>query len=104
MGDKETAFLYSNGRMIDLGIKEGRAFGINDERQIVGLQQMGEERHPHSIGFLWEKDTMYDLNQCLPKDSPYHIQGAFRINNAGQIAAMGVAGNELHILLLTPLR
>lgn len=104
MGADETAFLYSNGRMIDLGIKEGRAFGINDERQIVGLQQMGEERHPHSIGFLWEKDSMYDLNQCLPKGSPYHIQGAFRINNAGQIAAIGVVGNELHVLLLTPMQ
>ncbi len=104
MAENQTAFLYSNGRMVDLGIKEGRAFGINDQTQIVGVQQMGEERHPHTIGFLWEKGSMYDLNQCLPKDSPYHIQGAFRINNAGQIATIGTIGNELHVLLLTPVK
>lgn len=98
----KTVFLYRNGRMLDLGIQRGRAFAINDKRQIVGTQQVGEERHPHSLGFLWEHGTFYDLNDCLPKGSPYHIQQAFRINDAGQILAVGVFEDQLHALLLTP--
>jgi hypothetical protein len=98
----KTVFLYRNRRMSDLGIQRGRAFAINDKRQIVGTQQVGEDRHPHSLGFLWEHGALYDLNRCLPKGSPYHIQQAFRINNAGQILAAGVLEDQLHALLLTP--
>lgn len=101
-GDGETAFLYSDGQMKDLQIEGGHAFGINDNRQIVGSQETGEERHPHFVGFLWDKGTFYDLNSCLPEGSGFSIQGAFRINNAGQIAAIGTYNNELHALLLTP--
>lgn len=97
-----TAFLYSAGQMRDLHIEGGRAFGINDHRQIVGSKQMGEERHPHFLGFLWENGTFYDLNDCLPQGSGFSIQGAFRINNAGQIAAIGTFKDQLHALLLTP--
>jgi probable HAF family extracellular repeat protein len=100
----ETAFLYSNGKMLDLGIEAGHAFAINDRRQIVGSQQIGEERHPHSTGFLWDNGAFYDLNSCLPEGSPYRIQGAFRINNAGQIAAIGIFKDQLHALLLTPMK
>lgn len=103
VGPDETAFLYSGGRMTDLGMKGGRALGINDKRQIVGIQKMGE-RHPHVAGFLWENGTFYDLNQCLPKGSLYFIDGAFGINNAGQIVAIGVSGSEMHALLLTPVK
>ena len=98
----ETAFLYSDGQMKDLQIEGGRAFGINDRRQIVGSKQMGEERHPHFLGFLWDNGAFYDLNNCLPQGSGFTIQGAFRINNSGQIAAIGTFKNELHALLLTP--
>ncbi|HEV2960856.1 MAG TPA: hypothetical protein VG649_03460 [Candidatus Angelobacter sp.] len=98
----KTVFLYSNGRMSDLGIQRGRAFAINDKRQIVGTQQVGEDRHPHSLGFLWDHGNLYDLNNCLPKSSPYQIQEAFRINNRGQILSAGVFENQLHALLLTP--
>jgi probable HAF family extracellular repeat protein len=98
----KTVFLYNNGRMSDLGIQRGRAFAINDKRQIVGTQQVGEDRHPHSLGFLWQHGNFYDLSNCLPKGSPYHIQEAFRINNAGQILSTGVYKEQLHALLLKP--
>ena len=98
----KTVFLYRNGRMSDLGIQRGRAFAINDKGQVVGTQQVGEDRHPHSLGFLWDHGNLYDLNGCLPKSSPYHIQEAFRINNAGQILGAGVFEDQLHALLLTP--
>ncbi len=101
VGEEETAFLYRSGHMTSLGPRGGRAFGINDQGQIVGVQRMGEE-HPHVTGFLWEAGKLYDLDRCLPAHSPYSIKGAFRINNAGQIAAIGLLGSELHALLLTP--
>ena len=100
----KTVFLFRNGRMSDLGIQRGRAFAINDRRQIVGTQQTGEDRHPHSQGVLWEHGKLYDLNTCLPKASPYQIQEAFRINNAGQILTIGVFEEQLHVLLLTPVK
>jgi len=100
--DGQTAFLYSDGKMRNLDIDGGRAFGINDARQIVGSRQIGEERHPHYLGFLWDNGAFYDLNDCLPAESGVSIQGAFRINNAGQIVALGVYQNDLHALLLTP--
>ncbi|HEV3037168.1 MAG TPA: DUF3466 family protein [Candidatus Angelobacter sp.] len=100
--ERKTVFLYRDGRMLDLGIQRARAFSINDQRQIVGTQQTGEDRHPHSQGFLWDHGKLYDLNTCLPKSSPYQIQEAFRINNAGQILAIGVFEEQLHALLLTP--
>src|SRR5205085_2458876 len=100
----KTVFLFRNGRMSDLGIQRGRAFAINDQRQIVGTQQVGEDRHPHSLGFLWDHGNFHDLNNCLPKSSPYQIQEAFRINNAGQILATGVVEDQLHALLLTPVK
>ncbi len=100
----QTAFLYSDGQMKDLQIEGGRAFGINDRRQVVGSKQMGEERHPHFLGFLWDNGIFYDLNSCLPQGSGFSIEGAFRINNSGQIAAIGIYKNELHALLLTPAR
>jgi probable HAF family extracellular repeat protein len=98
----KTVFLYRNGRMLDLGIQRGRAFAINDKQQIVGTQQVGEDRHPHSLGFLWDHGNFYDLSNCLPKGSPYQIQEAFRINDAGQILGTGVFADQLHALLLTP--
>jgi probable HAF family extracellular repeat protein len=102
--ERKTVFLYRDGRMQDLGIQRARAFSINDRQQIVGTQQTGEERHPHSLGFLWERGKLYDLNTCLPKSSPYQIQEAFRINNAGQILAIGVFEEQMHALLLTPVK
>ena len=102
--ERKTVFLYRDGRMIDLGIQRARAFSINDRQQIVGTQQTGEDRHPHSQGFLWDHGKLYDLNTCLPKSSPYQIQEAFRINNAGQILAIGVFEEQLHALLLTPVK
>ena len=99
---EKTVFLYRNGQMSDLGIQRGRAFAINDRGQVVGSQQVGEDRHPHSLGFLWDHGNFYDLNSCLPKSSLYHIQEAFRINNAGQILAIGIFDGQLHALLLTP--
>ena len=98
-GDEETAFLYRSGHMASLG--SGRAYGINDRGQIVGMTRLGDE-HPHHAAFLWEGGRFYDLDRCLPKGSPYFIKGAFRINNAGQIAAIGLWKGELHALLLTP--
>src|SRR5260370_7282055 len=41
VGQEEIAFLYRSGHMTSLGPRGGRAFGINDQGQVVRLQRIG---------------------------------------------------------------
>ena len=95
----ETIFLYSHGKMTDLGI-QGHAFAINDQRQIVGTLTPEERGHPR--GFLWESGTLYDINTLIPADT-YRIEAAYRINNRGQILCSGFGKGSMHSLLLNPI-
>jgi probable HAF family extracellular repeat protein len=98
-GDDENGFLYSHGKMIDLGI-HGHAFAINDQRQIVGTLAPAERARPR--GFLWEEGIVRDLNTLLA-DQTYRIETAYRINDQGQILCDGVGNDHLHALLLNPI-
>jgi probable HAF family extracellular repeat protein len=89
------AFLWSAGHMIDLGSPYGPAYeslalGINNAGQVVGWYSSGNER-----AFLYSGGQMFDL------DSPTgtFFQGAYGINDSGEIAARGA---DNHIYLLTP--
>ena len=75
-------FLYSNGKMTDLGSFTPAA--INDNGVIVGGQ------------YIDSGGTVQNLNTLLPSGSPT-IQSAVAINDNGQIVA-----NDGHALLLTP--
>ena len=113
------------------------ANGLNDAGQVVGgtrsiqpvppemlKREMAETRklHPHgkatgmwssyseaSRAFLWQDGKMYDLQQCLPKDSPWQLQSACAINSRGQIVALAIkdsgteaGGMNTYAILLTP--
>jgi len=95
---EETVFLYSRGKMTDLGIR-GHAFAINDARQIVGTLAPPERGRPR--GFLWENGIVRDVNTLIAVDT-YRIEAAYRINDRGQILCSGVGNGHLHALLLNP--
>lgn len=81
------AFLWKQGRLIDLGTLgglESEAQGINDKGQVVGwadTKRIDSDDCPVGHAFVWENGTMTDLG-TLPggKESE-----AVAINNRGQI-------------------
>jgi len=98
LGEEETVFLYSRGKMSDLGIR-GHAFAINDSRKIVGT--LAPEGRGRPRGFLWENGIVCDVNTLIAGDT-YRIEAAYRINDRGQILCSGVGDGHLHALLLKP--
>jgi probable HAF family extracellular repeat protein len=79
------AFLWSDGRMQDLGTlggTESRAYGINDRGEVVGesLTASGETH-----AFLWRDGAMIDLGTILGE----RVQSyAVAINNRGQVVGV----------------
>lgn len=58
-----------------------------------GTTVVGECAGPDPVvkaGFVWIQGVTYDLNQRIPADSGVVIQSARAVNNAGQVACMGV--------------
>jgi probable HAF family extracellular repeat protein len=98
VGSEETVFLYSRGKMSDLGIR-GHAFAINDARQIVGTLSPTGRGRPR--GFLWENGVVRDINTLIAGNT-YQIEAAYRINDRGQILCSGAGNGHLRILLLNP--
>jgi probable HAF family extracellular repeat protein len=89
--DAQHGFLWSNGQMTDLGLNFYAA-AINDNDVIVG----GNE--------IYSNGTIHDLNALITPGSPYQINYATGINDAGQIAAKAydTTANQIHGVTLTP--
>jgi probable HAF family extracellular repeat protein len=77
--------------------------GINNVGQVVGESCSGYLGTGRCRAFLWQNNVMTDLNTLIPADSPLHLVWAFQINDAGEIAGLGMTGTgELHAFLATP--
>jgi probable HAF family extracellular repeat protein len=100
------AFLASKGKpMQDLGAFPG-AFvttatcckTINDRGEVVGIAI--DASGPRAL--VWQNNVPVDLNTLIPASSPWYLQFACSINNAGEIAGQGLINGEVHAFLLTP--
>jgi probable HAF family extracellular repeat protein len=70
---------------LDNGSHFSAARAINDRRQVVGSHSSGNG----VVAFLWEQDTMIDLNLLMPPGTPWELTSAHDINDAGQILGTG---------------
>jgi len=99
------AFLYSNGKMTDLGTLAGGTFsagyGINVRGTIVGTSNLSGTSTPH--GFLYSAGLMTDLNSLVEGDPAavgVTLEIGQAINDYGWIVANG---NNGHAYLLEPI-
>ncbi|MDQ3753702.1 MAG: HAF repeat-containing protein [Acidobacteriota bacterium] len=103
-GGETHAFLYSSGRMRDLGTLPGGiqsfAYGINSCGRVVGASNSAAAR---LRAFLYSDGKMQDLNRLIPAHSGWVLYEAREINDAGQIVGNGMVNGQQRAFLLTPL-
>ena len=93
------AFLYSAGKLTDLGALAHSSYSlaqaINDAGQVVG------SNGPHA--FLFSNGKMMDLNSLISPESHWTLFNANGINNKGQIVGYGSnPSGTTHAFLLSP--
>lgn len=86
------------GQILDLGTVGNDpcslGLAINDKTQVIGLSSPSDCVHfDVSRPFLWENDSMVDLNTLIPPNAPLQLVYAYTINNRGEIAGDGVDAN-----------
>jgi probable HAF family extracellular repeat protein len=105
-GNGGDAFLWSKGVLHDLGTSAGfqnsEADFINAKRQVVGYSFSCDFTITPDA-FLWENDSIVDLNTLIPSSSKFYLWAAEFISDRGEIAALGLeSGGDSHVLLLIP--
>ncbi|MBZ8181247.1 DUF3466 family protein [Oscillatoria salina] len=76
------------------------ANAINNLDQIVGTSDTSPGSELQA--FLWEKGTMFNLNNLLLEDLDFDLSSAYLVNNQGQIVASSNVDGENRYYLLTP--
>lgn len=98
------AALLKNGQPCDdldtLNSVYSVAYGINRQRQVVGLFVASHEDEDRA--FLWEDGHMADLNERVESEEPWLLVEARAINDAGQIVGYGLRNQRERAYLLTP--
>jgi probable HAF family extracellular repeat protein len=103
-GQTTHAFVYSGGKMVDLGALAGPsvssvANGINNAGQIVGTLYGSAPNQPTSHAFLYSGGKMIDLSPVLGSLTSSFTK-ATTINNAGQIIGQfNTANGQYHAFL-----
>jgi hypothetical protein len=86
--------------------------GINKENDIVGAARLGDENDgppppkdtkpkPTEATLVYRR-TAFDLNDCIPKDSGWHLLDAVSINDHGEIVGWGTYNDKPMSFLLIP--
>lgn len=103
------AVKYATGDsgLVKLPFFEGRydnstANAINNAGQIVGQALVSTPSTGLNTGFIYEDDTLKNLNTLIPCKSGWRIDNATNINNNGEIIGYGVKDNEVKAFKLKP--
>ncbi len=96
------AFFY-DGTIHDIGTPAGAknsyGVGINEAGQVTGYAELIAGGQ---VAFLYDSQHgMVDLNTLIDPTSGWYLRQANAINNAGQIAGLGLIDGESHAFLLT---
>lgn len=113
-------FLWKNGKMTDLGVLDGdtaaNAYSVNAKDQAVGISvpcnvvaASDACGGPIFHSVLWENGSIVELQTLLLPGSDITLSclgcgnGAYNINDAGEIAGQGVLSNgDARVVLLIP--
>jgi probable HAF family extracellular repeat protein len=99
------AFIWtSEGGIQPLGFLPGdvhsEAYGINEQRQVVGLSC---DANGNCRAFIWENGVMRDLNDFKPPSYTAQLEQAKDINEAGEIAGRSLDSSGVRrAFLATP--
>lgn len=101
------AFLYSGGKLTDLGALPGSTYSsansINKFAQIVGVSNTATS----FTSFLYQNGVMYDLAALISPTDPHkgliQFLGDAHINDSGVIVSSGISGGFSHLYVLTPI-
>jgi probable HAF family extracellular repeat protein len=99
------AYLWTDGKLTDLGALGVDEFGtetsfanaINNKGQVVGFSSYSENGIPNgNHAFIYQNNTIIDLNTLLPFASGWLLENALAINDKGQITVYGTfsKGNQ----------
>jgi probable HAF family extracellular repeat protein len=92
------AYLWTEGKLTDLGVLGIDEFGtessfanaVNNKGQVVGFSSYSESGLPKgNHAFIYQNNTMVDLNILLPLGSDWLLENALAINDNGQITVYG---------------
>src|ERR1019366_4868020 len=73
---------------------------INDAGEVVGFSIDGMGNF---TALVWQNKVPVDLNTLVPAGSPWYLQNACSVNDAGEIAGQGLINGEVHAFLATPI-
>jgi probable HAF family extracellular repeat protein len=95
------ATLWTGNRVIDLGsLGPGQcsiAFGINSQKQVVGLSGNCDFDDPSLRAFIWEPGkSMVDLNALIAPGLGVQLRNVADINDRGEMAAVGWFDDDTH--------
>jgi len=97
----QSAFLYSNGVIIPLGMPYSGFLSINESGQIVGSLRPDGTAYDRAI--LYENGIWTDLNDLIDPMSGWTLWHANAINDYGQIVGGGVTSDgQQRAFLLNP--
>lgn len=89
--------------VLNQDIPNGRAFGVNDNGEIVGwttFERVDGTERTHAV--LWRDNAVIDLNNQIDCDLGWTLLEARAINDQGEIVGTGLKDGQLRAFLLIP--